>query len=163
MRTLAAAAALFSAAVASAQPQPPPVPDWKDWSSISGSWEADAGGPAAGGYVLAPELGGRVLVRRSHADRPNSPRHEDMTLIYRDGGATRADFYDSEGHIIHYAVTVDAGKSYTFLSDAAAGQPRFRLTYTVTGPKTLSLKFEIAPPGTSEQWRPYIDAKLHRA
>jgi hypothetical protein len=163
MRKLAVLCVLFAALPAPAQPQPPPAPDWKDWAGITGTWEADAGGPAAGGYVLAPELGGRVLVRHSHADRPGGPRHEDFTIIYRDGAATRADFWDNEGHVIHYGVTVDAGKSYTFVSDAAAGQPRFRLTYTVTGPKSLALRFEIAPPGSPEQWKPYIDAKLHRA
>src|SRR5262249_55568343 len=114
------------------------------------------------GYVLDVELDGQVLVRRSHADRPGA-HHEDLTVIHRDGAATRADYWDNEGHAIHYDVTVDAGKSYTFVSDPVAGQPRFRLTYVVTGPRTLALRFDIAPPGAAAEWKKYIEATLHRA
>src|SRR5262244_1588463 len=48
-------------------------------------------------------------------------------------GATRADYWDSEGHVIRYGVTVDAGKSIVFLSEGAG--PRYRLTYSFTGAK----------------------------
>jgi hypothetical protein len=101
-------------------------------------------------------------VRRSHADRPGA-RHEDLTVIYSDGDATRADYWDNEGHTIRYTVSVDPGKSFTFVSEPAGGQPRFRLVYVVTGPKSLALRFDIAPPGSPEQWKRYIEATLHRA
>ena len=34
----------------------------------------------------------------------------------------------------------------TFVSDAVAGQPRFRLAYRLNGDGTLAIAFAIAPP-----------------
>jgi hypothetical protein len=68
----------------------------------------------------------------------------------------------NEGHLIHYVATIDKGKSFTFLSDAVAGRPRFRLTYVVASAKALSLRFEIATPNAPEQFKPYIQATVHR-
>lgn len=168
LRMFAATAALLASAFAVAQPAPPTV-DWKDWRPMLGDWEADAAGPTAptGGYSLTADLQGRVLVRKNHAQYPKSgdrpaSTHDDLMVIYRDGAATRADYWDSEGHLIHYAVTIDKGKSFTFLSDGAPGQPRFRLTYTLTGAATVSLRFEIAPPNAPDQFKPYIQATAHR-
>jgi hypothetical protein len=81
--------------------------------------------------------------------------------VYQDAGVTRADYYDNEGHLIRYAVTVDKGR-FVFLSDPVAGQPRFRLTYMIEKPGALKLTFEIAPRGTPEAWKPYITATAHK-
>ena len=134
-----------------------------------GEWEADTTGPGGptGGFTLATDLQGRVLLRKNRADyapKDGHPAtsHDDLMVIYRDGDATKADYWDNEGHVIRYVATVDKGKSFTFVSDAVAGRPRFRLTYLVVSPKALSLRFEIATPNAPEQFKPYIQATVHR-
>lgn len=168
LKMLAAAVVLFAGVPAIAQPALPAV-DWKDWTPMLGEWEADTTGPGSptGGFTLAPDLQGRVLVRKNHAQYPKKDTHpavshDDLMVIYRDGDATRADYWDSEGHLIRYVAAVDKGKSFTFLSDAVPGQPRFRLTYVVTSASVLSLRFEIATPNAPDQFKPYIQATVHR-
>ena len=168
LKTFAAAVVLFTSVSAGAQPAPSSV-DWKDWKSMLGEWEADAAGPAGptGGYSLTTDLQGRVLVRKNHAQYPKTAdrpanAHDDLMVVYRDGAATKADYWDSEGHLIHYAVTVEKGRVFTFLSDVVPGQPRFRLTYAMSGEAAVSLRFEIAPPNAPEQFKPYIQATAHR-
>lgn len=140
---------------------------WKDFAPLVGEWQADASPDgASGGFSLAPDLQDRVLVRHNFAEYPKSAtrpggRHDDLMIIYRAGDATRADYWDSEGHVIHYAVTVDKTR-FVFVSDVQAGQPRFRLTYAVTSPNALGLVFEIAPPGKPDAFAPYIKASVHR-
>ena len=168
LRVLAAAAVLVAGAPAIAQPSLPTA-DWKEWMSIIGEWEADTTGLGSptGSFTLTPDLQGRVLVRKNYAEYPKTDkrpasRHEDLMVIYREGDATKANYWDNEGHLIHYVATVDKSKSFTFLSEVVPGQPRFRLTYVVTGTNTLSLRFEIAPPNAPEQLKPYIQATAHR-
>jgi hypothetical protein len=169
MRTVLAAAVVLSIGVrALAQPALPPA-DWRDWTPMIGEWEADGAGPGGptGSFTLAAELQGRVLVRKNNAQYPAkdgrpATRHDDLMVIYRDGDTTRADYWDNEGHTIRYVATVDKGKSFTFVSDVAPGRPRFRLTYVVTGANGLSLRFEIAPPSAPDQFKPYIQATVHR-
>ncbi|HKA89425.1 MAG TPA: hypothetical protein VKE22_17280 [Haliangiales bacterium] len=141
-------------------------PDWKDLQPLLGAWTADpAPDGATGGFTLEPSLGGRVLVRKNRAsyartkDRPASV-HDDLMVVYRDGAATRADYWDSEGHVIRYGVTVDAGKSIVFLSEGAG--PRYRLTYSFTGAKAAKITFEIAPPDRPDAFKTYIEAGVHR-
>jgi hypothetical protein len=156
------------AAPAAAQPAAPPA-DWKAWSALVGAEWIGEGGPAGatGAFTFAPALQGRVLERRNYASYPAAggrpaSRHDDYMIVYQQGAATRADYYDNEGHVIRYVVTVDPGKRYQFLSEPAAGQPRFRLTYTIDKPGALALVFEIAPPG-SDTFKPYITARAHQA
>src|SRR5215470_11433878 len=139
--------------------------DWKDLQPLLGKWEADpTPDGATGGFTLEPRLGGKVLVRENRAsypatkDRPASV-HDDLMMVYREGGATRADYWDSEGHVIRYAVTAEAGK-IVFLSQGPG--PRFRLTYTVDGAAALKINFAIAPPDHPDAWKTYIDAAVHR-
>jgi hypothetical protein len=76
-------------------------------------------------------------------------------VIYPQGPALRADYYDSEGHVIRYAVQADSGGA-VFLSDAVAGLPRFRLTYALVADSTLTGRFEIASPDKPEEFQPYL-------
>ena len=147
----------------------PATADWKDWTPLLGTWEADRSGDGATGtFTLSVELQGRILLRKNQADYPKTKeqpafRHEDLMVLWRDGSATRGEYWDTEGHFIRYVVSVDAGsKTFTFVSDVIQGQPRYRLTYIVSSPSALSLKFEIAPPDAPEQYKPYITAALHR-
>jgi hypothetical protein len=155
------------AAPAFAQPQVPPA-DWKPWAPLLGTWQGDAKGPGdpTGGFTLSLELGGRVLVRKNHADYPKSAtrpgfKHEDLMVMSQEGGTSRAEYWDNEGHVIHYAVTVE-GERFVLVSDAVPGQPRFRFTYELLTPKTLKLAFEMTAPDAPEDFKPYILATAHK-
>ncbi len=168
LKTIAAVVILAASGAAVAQPALPPA-DWKEWRSLLGEWEGDPAGPGGpiGSFTLATDLQGRVLVRKSWAEYPKTAsrpaaRHDDLMIVYRDGEATKADYWDNEGHVIRYVAPVDKGKVFVLASGAVPGQPRFRLTYVLTGPNALSLRFEIAPPNAPEQFKPYLQATLHR-
>src|SRR5262249_56071585 len=92
--------------------------------------------------------------------------HEDLMVIHADSGnGLRAAYFDSEGHVIQYALTVAADKqTVTFVSDAAAKGPRFRLSYVKQKDDTLAIKFEIAPPGNPDDFKTYTErtAPRHR-
>lgn len=144
-----------------------PSADFAPLQFLVGRWEADA--PGAGRCEFTPEAQGKILVRRNHGELPAANGrpasvHDDLMVIYHEGAPsrTRADYYDSEGHVIRYAVETSAGRA-VFLSDAAAGAPRFRLTYVLQRDGTVAGKFEISPPGPAEAFRPYLTWVLHRA
>src|SRR5262245_23668237 len=76
---------------------------------LLGEWEASGGGSpgqASGGFSFAPALQDRVIVRTNHADYPAAAgkpsfRHDDLMVLYAtEGGEIRADYYDSEGHVV---------------------------------------------------------------
>jgi hypothetical protein len=86
-------------------------------------------------------------------------------VVYRDSesGPPTALYFDSEGHVIHYSVTASSDqKRIEFVSEALPASPRYRLTYVITGSDTLTLKFEIAPPGKPDSFSTYIEAKAKR-
>jgi hypothetical protein len=138
-----------------------------------GEWVGEgtgAPGEGTGGFTFRLELQGRVLVRRNHADYPATKdrpdfSHEDLMVVYpsADGGATRAVYFDSEGHVIHYAATVsEPAKTWTFLSELEPSAPRYRLTYEEKSEGKLLIRFEIAPPDKPGAFQTYIQASAHR-
>ncbi len=151
-------ALLLVATVAHADADP-----FADWAPLLGSWDARTA-DSKGGFTLERALDGKVLIRKNHAEYPDKKIvHDDLMVIYAEGGATRADYYDSEGHVIRYAVTMaPAQKKVVFLSDAQAGAPRFRLTYDYGAKDAIALAFDIAPPGQPDAWKSYIQATVHR-
>jgi hypothetical protein len=147
---------------------PIPAPDWKAWAPLLGTWEAEAKAPTdpKGGFTLGAELGGRVLVRHNRADYPATAKspafsHDDLLVMSQENGQTLAEYWDNEGHVIHYRASVE-GQVFTMVSDAVAGQPRFRFTYTLKDPKTLAISFSIASPDAPQIFKPYIDAVAHK-
>lgn len=145
------------------------APDWSSVQFLIGSWKGEgsgAPGQGSGGFSFSPDLQGTVLVRKNFAEYPPAngkpgSRHDDLTIVYRDPTSQRlrAEYFDNEGHAIHYAVSAD-GHSAVFLSDGPASALRYRLTYTRTAADRLALKFEIAPP--SKDFRPYLQATVTR-
>ncbi len=144
---------------------PPPADPWAPVSFLIGEWEATGGGiPGAstGSFSFTPELGGRVLIRRNLSESPGG-RHEDLMMLYGEPQVgLRAIYADDEGHVIHYAVSRSEGPaSVEFLSDALPGAPRFRLSYRMNPDSTVSISFDIAPPG-SERFKTYVTGLARR-
>lgn len=153
---------------AAAQTQPKGL--WTDWEPFLGKWEGTGGGEPGQGrgeFSFEPELQGAVLARH-YAEYPatkDTPayRHDDLMVIYRDpeGKKTRADYWDNEGHVIHYDVELSAGR-LVFVSDPAQPGPRYRLTYLKTGEDEVKLTFEIAPATDRDHFKTYIEASARR-
>jgi hypothetical protein len=131
LRTLAFAV-LFSAANLAAQNP------WAPLNFLIGRWEAktqggSAGASAAGGYVFQPELRNHVLARHSSKSGCTGAadfdcEHEDLLYIYPAGRAYKAIYFDSEGHVIHYDVSIPSPATAVFLSDPSRPGPQFRLS-----------------------------------
>ncbi len=160
----------FSAGAATA---PPEDDAWKPYRFLAGEWAGEGGGEpgkGSGRFSFAWDLQEKVLVRRNRAEYPAAQgrpafTHEDLMVIYRAdrGEPTKAIYFDSEGHVINYAVTFsDDKRTLTFLSDAAPATPRFRLSYTKTGDDSMGIKFEIAPPGKPDQFKTYLEGNARR-
>ena len=140
-------------------------------SFLLGTWQATGSGQpgqGAGTATFSSDIQGHVMVRRSYAEYPAAEgrpasRHDDLMVIYMQEGVLRADFYDSEGHVIRYAVTTPADRQAIFVSDLVEGQPRYRLTYSLEG-SVLKGRFEIAPPGSADSFKTYLswDSKKQR-
>lgn len=132
---------------------------------LLGTWPSTGTGKpgeGAGTAVFTRSLQDQVILRTSFAEypatesRPKS-RHDDLMIIYvAPGGGVRADFHDSEGHTIRYAVETPAPGKAIFVSDESAGGPRFRLTYALESAGVMKGRFEIAPPGSPDGFKPYL-------
>jgi hypothetical protein len=146
---------------------------WAPLESLVGEWIGEGTGDpgqGTGGFSFSWDLGKKVLTRRNFAEYPATKdrpafSHQDLTIIYKDAASSRlkAIYFDNEGHVINYEVsaTRDAG-AIQFLSDASPASPRYRLTDTTTGASSVSVKFEISPPGKPEAFSTYIQATARR-
>ena len=135
-------------------------PAWAELDWLIGDWTAN-GDPSqgTGGFTFAREAGGQILIRRNFADYPAqggkpAERHDDLMVIYHEGPQTRAIYWDSEGHQIHYGVSTPAVGEVDFVSDDPSG-PRYRLRYRKTG-QGLQGSFEVAAPNARETFQPYL-------
>jgi hypothetical protein len=144
---------------------------WKDFSFLLGEWVGEgrgSPGEGAGTFSFELSLDGRVLVRKSHSTYPATKdrpafAHDDLMMIYPEGGRMRAIYFDNEGHVIHYAVSVSADpQGLVFLSDPSPDGPRFRFRYTSLGKDKVSGRFEIAPPGKADAFSLYIEGDARR-
>lgn len=158
---------LFVVPILIAQPSPKIDNRWAPLAFLIGEWTGEGGGgpgQGTGGFSFLPDQGGKILIRKNRAEYPASKdrpafSHTDLMIVYNEPGETklRAIYFDTEDHTIHYTVEPSSdGKSVQFVSD------NFRLTYRKTGPDTLALKFEIAPPGKPGAYATYIDATARR-
>ena len=142
---------------------------WAAWQPFLGTWVGSGNGQpgqGSGEFTIEPNLQGAVLVRHNFAEYPATKdkaayRHDDLMVVYPEAGKTRADYWDNEGHAIHYLAGV-SGTKLVFLSDEAQPGPRYRLTYLKTGQDTLKLTFEMAPPNDRSAFKTYITAEAKR-
>jgi hypothetical protein len=147
--------------------------NWEAFRFLLGDWTGEGTGTpgeATGGFSFSFDLEGKILIRKSRADYPATKdkpaySHTDLMVIYQepDGKATRAIYFDNEGHVIHYEVSLSKDQTtLTFLSDASPSAPRFRFTYNKAKNDSLTFQFDIAPPGKPEAFSKYLEGSLRR-
>ena len=158
--TIGVALALLASAPALAAA---PLPELQP---LLGQWVAEGTGqPGASGgrFSFTADLDHAVVVRRAHSEYPATKQrpafaHDDLMVIFREAGATKAIYFDNEGHVIRYRVTAEPSR-LVFLSEPAPG-PRFKLTYDwSSGP--LRIVFAISPPG-SAVFKTYVQGTAKR-
>ncbi|HET9554285.1 MAG TPA: hypothetical protein VFP50_15075 [Anaeromyxobacteraceae bacterium] len=163
---LVAVAALLAAA-----PTPPRSDDagpLRALDALVGTWDAEGGGApgkGAGTVAFAREVDGHALVRRNAVTYPAAEgrpasSHEDLLVLYAEGGKVKGLYVDGEGHVIRYAAAPSAPGTLVLLSEAGPG-PRFRLTHDWSDPSSLRIAFEIAPPGSTE-FKAYASGRATR-
>jgi hypothetical protein len=146
--------------------------NWEPFRFLIGEWTGKGSGSpgeAGGAFSFSFDLEEKILVRRNRAVYPATKEkpaysHTDLMVIYKDGPATRAIYFDNEGHIINYVVTVpqDLPTRVTFLSDISASAPRFRFVYRKVNNDSMTFQFDIAPPGKPEAFTKYLEGSLVR-
>jgi hypothetical protein len=146
---------------------------WDPVQFLVGDWVAEGTGTpgqGSGGFSFKWDLDRKVLVRTSSADYPATKdrpaiSHRDL-MIMHENPATRnleAIYFDNEGHVINYAVELSREPGVVQLtSPAAPSSPRYRLTFKSTGIGSLSLRFEIAPPGKPDAFTTYVEGSARR-
>jgi hypothetical protein len=157
---LLAAFTLLVSASLTAQ-MPAKADPWTGLHFLVGSWEAKTTGGAAqaessGDYSFHFELRGHVLARHSAGKNCKGPddfdcQHNDLLYIYPEGPvqALQAIYFDNEGHVIHYSVSIPRPGRVVFLSDPALPGPQFRLTYELAG-GVMTGRFQLQLPGQTE-------------
>ena len=110
-----------------------------------------------------------MILRRNHSDFPAANgrpafSHDDLTVIYEDQmKQLSAEYYDNEGHVIHYSIQESNDTlSTVFISLPVPNLPRFRLTYTLKTPDSLTMRFEMAQPAKPDVFIKYLEAGAHR-
>jgi hypothetical protein len=146
---------------------------WRDWKFLLGEWTAGEsngipGQASKGSFSLTPDLDGKILVRKNHAEYPAANGrpaivHDDLMIVYRESGAAKAFYSDNEGHVIRYNVSISSDKKrIVFLGEKNPGMPQYKLTYEDLRPGAAKILFEIAPPDKPEQFARYVEATVLR-
>lgn len=125
---------------------------WKKLEFLLGKWTGVAGekdtplGAGQGSFSYEPQLENKIIVRHNNATYDSGVRHDDLLIIYAEKDKPRAIYFDSEGHVIRYNVTIPSPNAVTFESDGTQPGPRYRLSHWMEK-SSLNGKFEVAPPG----------------
>jgi hypothetical protein len=167
MKILFLALALLSSLPVTAQTVPNTAADpFKPLAFLEGTWDANVQNNTAvklsGRYSFHRELDGHILARHSTSDVScKAPAnfdcaHSDLLYVFQDahGSGLKADYFDNEGHVIHYDVSTPTPASVIFLSAPGPG-PQFRLSYELSA-GVMTGKFQMHMPGQSE-WRTYLE------
>jgi hypothetical protein len=141
----------FSAAGVSAQSSD--IQTLKKLDFLLGKWTGVASekdtriGAGQGEFSYELQLDEKIIVRHNNATYDSGVRHDDLLIIYVENDVPRAIYFDSEGHVIRYNVTLPAPNSVTFESDGTQPGPKYRLSHRLEK-GSLNGTFEIAPPGS---------------
>lgn len=134
---------------------------------LLGQWEGVGDQAAAtGGFTFAAGVQDRVIVRTNYSNRPTNAaqpasRHDDLMIVYVDGGVVKADYFDSEGHVIRY-VAEARSDGVMLVSESKPSEARYRLSYVQSSPTTVKGTFEVAPPGRPDAFAPYLSWTARR-
>jgi hypothetical protein len=144
------------------------APDWSKFQHLTGHWVGEGNGQpgqGSGGFSFQEDLGGNILVRKSHTEFPASAGrpatvHDDLMVIYPDytGVPAKAIYWDNERHTIEYTISF-TDKAVVFTSAASQQMPRFRLSYETIDANTVNVKFEMANPGSPDDFKMYLEGK----
>ena len=139
---------------------------WTKFNWLMGEWVGEgAGQPGQGNgtFSFNFDLDKKILVRKSHSQYPkaeNKPEinHDDLMVIYPDfsGEASKAIYFDNEGHTINYSVACSE-KSIIFTSSKMPNVPVFRLTYTLLDNNMINTKFEMSRD--DDKFITYVEGK----
>ena len=166
--------ALFMvAAIGGAQSRSADVPGLTALKFLEGKWVGEGSSEVGhgGGYASFEEdLQGKALVRRNHAEYPATQdrpvyKHDDLMIIYLDPDSKglRAFYTDSEGHVIHYTVSVAAdGNTVTFLGEKAPDAPQYRLTYTRLGEDKMTILLEMSQPNEAGRFQKIVEGRMQK-
>ena len=135
---------------------------WKKLDFLLGEWIGVAGekdtqlGAGQGSFSFEPELKQKIVVRRNNARYDSGVQHDDLMIVYLDApnDTPRAIYFDTEGHVIRYALTFPSPNRVVFESDGSQAGPRYRLTYWMEG-GVLNGRFEVAGP--SSEYKAYMN------
>lgn len=145
---------------------------WGPLNVLVGEWTGEGGGKPGqgpGNMTVTWDLNRQVMINKGHSEYPATKDrlatvHDSLMIIFKDpsGEKLRATYFDSEGHVIQYAVeSLENPTTIRFVSDALPSTPRFRLTY-VRRENDMGIKFEIAPPGKSDAFTTYVEGVVRR-
>jgi hypothetical protein len=160
LAALALLVACATSAQTPAQSQTKPDP-WAGLRFLLGSWDAKTTGgvaqaQASAGYAFRLELRDHILARHSRTGACAAPddfncQHSDLLYLYPagNGQALEAIYFDNEGHVIHYGVSIPKAGTVVFLSDPAQPGPQYRLSYTLLE-GVMSGRFELKMPSQTE-------------
>jgi hypothetical protein len=150
--------ALALAASAQAQTRP----ELSALNFLIGDWDAVELPPGeSGAFNFTRAVQDRIIVRTNYAKYPArdgkpASRHDDLMVIFVEGDALKADYFDSEQHVIHYVIQTRGPNNVVFVSEAKADEPRYRLSYVLAPNGHLKGSFEIAAPGAPDDFRPML-------
>jgi hypothetical protein len=149
-----------------------PQYDWSAWDFLMGEWLTGSsnglGTTGTGWFTFSTDLSGKVLLRKNHAEYPphkGGPGaiHDDLTIVYWDGGIRKALYDDNDGHVVHYDVRFSPDrKKIIFESEKNSPGAHYRLTYEALQPDLLKLTYEYAPAGKPDQFLPYTQGLAHK-
>ena len=144
---------------------------WEKWQYLLGEWKGEGSGQpgqGSGTFSFQTELGGNILVRKSHTEFPaNGTKpaalHEDLMVVYKtkDGNPVKAIYFDNEKHVISYDITYSENK-IVLTSEASSAMPRFRLIYEKLENNLVNTRFELAMPNAPENFKMYIEGKSRK-
>lgn len=147
------------------------APDWSKLQHLTGHWVGEGNGQpgqGTGGFSFQADLGGSIMVRKSHTEFPATAArpatiHDDLMVIYPDytGVPSKAIYWDNEYHTIEYAISFTE-KAVVFTSPASKQMPRFRLSYETIDAVTVNVKFEMASPQSPDEFKMYLEGKSRK-
>jgi hypothetical protein len=136
--------------------------DLSAFDFLLGDWDA-IGLPAgeSGAFNFSRAVQDRIIVRTNYAKYPArdgkpATRHDDLMVIFVEGDALKADYFDSEQHVIHYVIQPRGPNDVVFVSQAKTGEPRYRLSYALAANGQLKGSFEIAPAEAPDAFKPML-------